>query len=131
MVADGSVGVKFDPFAPSEDETLATSLNRDVTLREMADAIGLVRGIREGGPLFEIGLDVHAQFNTGAAIRVAKALEPLNVMFLEEPVLSEQASALRTVQQATSTPIAAGERLKSRFQVYRVHRAGRDSALSA
>ena len=68
--------------------------------------------------MFEIGLDVHAKFNTGGAIRVAKALEPYNVMFLEEPILSEEASAMREVQASTSTPIAAGERLKSRFQMY-------------
>ena len=118
MVADGSIAVKFDPFSRAEGETLATSLNRDVTLRELGEAIGLVRGIREGGPEFEICLDVHARFNTAGAIRVAKALEPYNVMFLEEPILAEQADALRAVQAATSTPIASGERLKSRFQMY-------------
>ncbi len=118
MVAEGSIAVKIDPFQREEGETMATSLNREVTLKEMADAVGLVRGIREGGPMFEIALDVHAKFNTGGAIRVAKALEPYNVMFLEEPILSEEASAMREVQAATSTPIAAGERLKSRFQMY-------------
>ena len=118
MVAEGSIAVKFDPFVRSDDETMATSLNRDVTLKELGETIGLVRGLREGGPNFEICLDVHAKFNTAAAIRVAKALEPYNVMFLEEPILSEQASAMRAVQAATSTPIAAGERLKSRFQMY-------------
>ena len=131
MVAEGSIAVKIDPFQREEGETTATSLNREVTLKEMADAVGLVRGIREGGPMFEIGLDVHAKFNTGGAIRVAKALEPYNVMFLEEPILSEEASAMREVQAATSTPIAAGERLKSRFQMYRVHREGRDSPVPA
>ena len=88
------------------------------TPREVADAIALVRGIREGAPDLEICLDVHAKFNTGAAIRVAKALEPYDVMFFEEPILAEQASAMKAVQEATSTPIAAGERLKSRFQMY-------------
>jgi galactonate dehydratase len=89
-----------------------------VTPREVKDAVDLVRGIREGGPDFEICLDVHAKFNTAAAIRVARALEPYDVMFLEEPILAEQADAMKAVQSATSTPIAAGERLKSRFQMY-------------
>jgi galactonate dehydratase len=118
MVAEGSIAVKFDPFVRAPGETPATSLNRSVTRREVADAIGLVRGIREGGADFEICLDVHAKFNTGAAIRVAKALEPYDVMFFEEPILAEQADAMKAVQSATSTPIAAGERLKSRFQMY-------------
>ena len=34
---------------------------------------------------------MHAKFNTGAAIRVAKALEPYDVMFLEEPILTLKA----------------------------------------
>ena len=118
MAADGNIAVKFDPFGRAPDESLATSLNRSVTPREVAGAIALVRGIREGAPDMEICLDVHAKFNTAAAIRVAKALEPYDVMFFEEPILSEQASAMKAVQDATSTPIAAGERLKSRFQMY-------------
>ena len=118
MVAEGSIAVKFDPFGRLAGETTATSLNRSVTPREVKEAMALVQGIREGGPDFEICLDVHAKFNTGAAIRVAKALEPYDVMFLEEPILAEQADAMKAVQAATSTPIAAGERLKSRFQMY-------------
>jgi len=118
MAAGGSIAVKFDPFGDSPGETLATSLNRSVDRRELFDALELVRGVREGAPYLEIGLDVHAKFNTGAAIRVAKALEQYDVMFFEEPILSEQADAMKAVQSATSTPIAAGERLKSRFQMY-------------
>lgn len=118
MAAEGSIAVKFDPFGASPGETEATSLNRSVDRRELFNAIELVRGVREGAPFLEIGLDVHAKFNTGAAIRVAKALEPYDVMFLEEPILAEQADAMKAVQDATSTPIAAGERLKSRFQMY-------------
>jgi len=118
MAAEGSIAVKFDPFGRSANETMATSLNRYVERRELADALDLVRGIREGAPDMEICLDVHAKFNTAAAIRVAKALEPYDVMFFEEPILAEQADAMKEVQSVTSTPIAAGERLKSRFQMY-------------
>lgn len=118
MAAEGSIAVKFDPFGRAPDETTATSLNRSADRREVFEAVELVRGAREGAPNLEIALDVHAKFNTGAAIRVAKALEPYDVMFLEEPILSEQASAMKEVQASTSTPIAAGERLKSRFQMY-------------
>ncbi len=118
MAAEGSIAVKFDPFGRLPDETTATSLNRSVDRRDVHDAIELVRGIRDGAPNLEIGLDVHAKFNTAGAIRVAKALEPYDVMFFEEPILAEQADAMKEVQSSTSTPIAAGERLKSRFQMY-------------
>jgi galactonate dehydratase len=118
MASEGSIAVKFDPFGRSADETTATSLNRSLSRRELGEVIELVRGVRDGGPSLEIGIDVHAKFNTAGAIRFAKALEPFDVMFLEEPILAEQPQAMREVQAATSTPIAAGERLKSRFQMY-------------
>jgi galactonate dehydratase len=118
MAAEGSIAVKFDPFVRSDDETTATSLNRSLLRPELQGVIDLVRGVREGAPNLEIAIDVHAKFNTGGAIRFARALEPFDVLFLEEPILSEEPSAMREVQAATSTPIAAGERLKSRFQMY-------------
>jgi L-alanine-DL-glutamate epimerase-like enolase superfamily enzyme len=52
----------------------------------------------------------------GSAVRIAKAIEEFNPMFLEEPVPPENAEAMLEVQRSTSIPIAAGERLKSRLE---------------
>jgi len=76
----------------------------------------MVRGVREGGPEFEICVEAHAKFNVAAAVRIAKAIEPYNPMFFEEPVPPENVDAMLEVQRSTSIPIAAGERLKSRLQ---------------
>ena len=72
--------------------------------------------IREGGPDFEICVEAHAKFNVGSAVRIAKAIEPYAPMFFEEPVPPENVDAMLEVQRATSVPIAAGERLKSRLE---------------
>jgi galactonate dehydratase len=46
---------------------------------------------------------------------LAKELEPYDLMFIEEPVLSEHAEALKEIANHCSTPIALGERLFSRW----------------
>jgi galactonate dehydratase len=46
---------------------------------------------------------------------LAKELEQYRLMFIEEPVLSENREALREITNHVSTPIALGERLYSRW----------------
>jgi len=91
-------------------------LYSQATLKTIQEVAEMVRGIREGGPQFEICVEAHAKFNTASAVRIAKAIEPYNPMFFEEPVPPENVDAMLEVQRATSIPIAAGERLKSRLQ---------------
>ena len=43
--------------------------------------------------------------------QVAKRMEPLNLMWLEEPVPAENVDAYRLITQETSTPICAGENI--------------------
>jgi galactonate dehydratase len=47
--------------------------------------------------------------------QLAKALEPLGLLFIEEPLLSENIEGLAQIAGLTSTPIALGERLYSRW----------------
>jgi galactonate dehydratase len=49
------------------------------------------------------------------AKQLAKALEPLGLLFIEEPLLSENPEGLAQLAQLVSTPIALGERLHSRW----------------
>jgi galactonate dehydratase len=63
----------------------------------------------------EVALDFHGRLHRGMAKQLAKALEPLNLLFIEEPVLCEHLEALPHIVSAISTPIALGERLYSRW----------------
>jgi galactonate dehydratase len=49
-----------------------------------------------------------------------KELDPYKLMFIEEPVLSENYEALKELAPLTNTPIALGERLFSRWDFKRV-----------
>jgi galactonate dehydratase len=49
------------------------------------------------------------------AKQLARALEPLKPLFIEEPLLSEHLEAIRQLSALTVIPIALGERLYSRW----------------
>ena len=63
----------------------------------------------------DVGLDFHGRVHKPMAKQLAKALEPLGLLFIEEPLLSENPEGLAQIAALTSTPIALGERLYSRW----------------
>jgi len=62
------------------------------------------------GPDMGLALDCHGRLNLKNSIRLCRALEEVNLMFVEEPIPPENADVLAEVRRATSIPIAAGER---------------------
>jgi galactonate dehydratase len=63
----------------------------------------------------DVGLDFHGRVHRPMAKQLAKALEPLGLLFIEEPLLSENHEGLAQIAQLVATPIALGERLYSRW----------------
>jgi len=63
----------------------------------------------------DVGLDFHGRVHKPMAKQLAKALEPLGLLFIEEPLLSENPEGLAQIAKLVSTPIALGERLYSRW----------------
>src|SRR4051794_18429204 len=63
----------------------------------------------------DVGLDFHGRVHRPLAKQLAKAVEPLGLLFIEEPLLSENPEGLRQIAALVSTPIALGERLFSRW----------------
>jgi len=83
---------------------------------KVEEVIERVAAIRSAaGPNFGIAVDFHGRVHKPMAKALAKALDPYNLMFIEEPVLPENNEALREIAQHTSTPIATGERMFSRW----------------
>lgn len=76
-----------------------------------------VKSIRDAvGFDLNIGVDFHGRVHKGMAKVLAKELEPYKLMFLEEVVLPENEEAFREIANHTSTPLATGERLYSRWE---------------
>jgi galactonate dehydratase len=63
----------------------------------------------------DVGLDFHGRVHRPMAKQLAKVLEPLGLLFIEEPLLAENPEGLAHIAQLVSTPIALGERLFTRW----------------
>jgi galactonate dehydratase len=72
----------------------------------------------------DVGLDFHGRVHKPMAKQLAKVLEPLGLLFIEEPLLSENPAGLAQIGQLVSTPIALGERLYSRWDFKPFFEAG-------
>ncbi|WP_419729897.1 galactonate dehydratase [Lichenicola sp.] len=78
----------------------------------------------EMGPDFGIGVDFHGRVHKPMAKVLVKELEPFHLMFIEEPILSENYESLPEITKHGSTPIALGERLFSRWDFKRILEQG-------
>lgn len=84
-----------------------------------------VEAIRDAcGADFGIAVDFHGRVRRPMAKVLMSALEPYRLMFIEEPVLSEDIDGLEDVLRASATPIALGERLYSRWDFKRILQSG-------
>jgi galactonate dehydratase len=92
------------------------------TPRIFDDVIARVEAAQAAG--MDVGLDFHGRVHRPLAKQLAKALEPLGLLFIEEPLLSENPEGLAQIANLTSTPIALGERLYSRWDFKPFFEAG-------
>ncbi len=95
------------------------------TSRAIDAAVSRVAEIREAfGNSVEFGLDFHGRVSVPMAKVLIKELEPYRPLFIEEPVLAEHAECYARLAAHTHIPIAAGERMYSRFEFKRVLEMG-------
>jgi galactonate dehydratase len=72
---------------------------------------------RAVGPDFELMVDCHGRLNLPNAVRLAEVLEPYRLLFIEEPLPPESSQEYARLSARSTTPIAAGERLVSVWDV--------------
>lgn len=88
---------------------------------KVEEIVARVAAVREAcGKDFGIAVDFHGRIHKPMAKVIARELEPFHLMFIEEPVLSENNEALREIAMHTTTPIATGERMFSRWEFKRL-----------
>jgi len=105
----GFTAVKFD-IDQSNDPNKYDAYNWTASPGELERMYNQIAAAREAiGPKLDICVDMHGRYDTITGKKVAKMMEPLNLMWLEEPVPAENADAYKLITQSTSTPICAGE----------------------
>ncbi|MBM3766348.1 MAG: galactonate dehydratase [Acidobacteria bacterium] len=83
---------------------------------KIARAVQGMADVREGlGPDIDIGVDFHAKTSPAVASVLVKEVEPLNLLFIEEPCPPENVKAMQKISKRSTTPIATGERLVASY----------------
>jgi len=114
-VSDGYTALKFDPFAIRPDGVW--DYPERFLEKDRADiAYERVKSVREAvGPEIDILIEVHGNLGTTSAIQMGKRFEEFKPFFYEEPVDALNVSCMKKVSENVDIPIAAGERLYTRY----------------
>ncbi len=124
-VEEGFTAVKFDPAG-----AYSTFDPRQPSLEAMERSSLFCKRIREAvGTRCDLLFGTHGQFTTSGAIRLARHLEPYDPLWFEEPVPPEMPEEMAKVARQTRIPIAAGERLCTKYEFARVLETGAASIL--
>jgi galactonate dehydratase len=111
VVEQGYSALKTNIFHPGTPPTRGTRHSGGgidaATIRDAETVVGTFR--KYGGEDLGIALDVGFSFKMGAALQLARALEPYKLMWLETETLD--AAALERIKTSTTTPICTGESL--------------------
>ena len=90
----------------------------------MAEDVARIAAVREAvGDDWDIMVDANQGFSVPEAIRRARAFEPLDIAWLEEPIHADDVHAHRRLSASTTVPIAVGESLYSLSQFRTICRA--------
>jgi galactonate dehydratase len=116
----GFTALKFDPAGP-----YSAFDGRQLSLTELARCERFARQLRAAvGDRADLLFGTHGQMTAAGAIRLARRLEPYDPLWFEEPVPPDAPEEMARVARATSIPIAAGERLATKYDFARLLQAG-------
>ena len=105
----GFNAIKFD-LDQANDPNKYDAYNWTASPMELQRMVDQMTAAREAvGPNVDICVDMHGRYDAVTGQQVAKRLEHLNLMWLEEPIPAENPEAYKLITDSTSTPICAGE----------------------
>jgi galactonate dehydratase len=108
----------LDALKMDVDEFLAEGkrLDRGLQRSELRSIVETVSAVRAAvGEGVQLGLDCHWAFDVAAATRLGHALEPFELMWLEDPIPSGNAAALARLRAEVAVSICTGEVLETRY----------------
>jgi L-alanine-DL-glutamate epimerase-like enolase superfamily enzyme len=110
MKSQGYTALKFDLDVPGTEGR--DPHNRCLNNPAIDRMVALIGAVRDGvGYDIDIAVDCHWRYSVADVIKVAHALEPFRLLWLEDPVPPESVEALRAVSSRVAIPIATGENL--------------------
>ncbi|SMF76971.1 L-alanine-DL-glutamate epimerase [Tistlia consotensis] len=119
-VRQGFTAIKFDPAGPYS--AFDPRMPDQESLARSEQFCRLIRAAVGGGADLLFG--THGQFTPAGALRLARRLEPYDPLWLEEPTPPEMPEQMALVARGTTIPVAAGERLATKYEFARLLDAG-------
>lgn len=107
----GITAMKIWPF----DYAAEASAGHFISAEDLKKGMEPFERIRRAhGDRMDVMAELHSLWNRPEAIKIARALEPIRPMWVEDPVVMDHLHSLGEVARATTSPIAAGETRGSR-----------------
>jgi L-alanine-DL-glutamate epimerase-like enolase superfamily enzyme len=92
---------------PGHDRYLRNLSSSDI--RQIVKTMETIR--EELGPDADFGIDLHWHYDVRDAVNLAKALEPVHPMWIEDPVPPENPETMALVRRESPVPVCTGENL--------------------
>jgi len=114
LIADEIYAMKIWPF----DQFSERSFGQRITQAEIEKGLIPVKQIRDAvGYKIEIGIECHFRWNRVSMERIARALEPFDILFLEDVMPAVYPDEIKALAQRTTIPIVGSELLLTRWQL--------------
>jgi len=112
LLAEGIHGMKIWPFDPYAEKSGGHSISTQ-DLKAALKPFGKIRATV--GDQMDIMVELHSMWDLPTAIKIARALEPYEPAWYEDPIKMDDLGALAKFSEATRIPTAASETLATRW----------------
>ncbi|MDX1981178.1 MAG: mandelate racemase/muconate lactonizing enzyme family protein [Bryobacteraceae bacterium] len=112
LLDSGITAMKIWPFDPIAKQTRGHSISA-AQIREGAAPLRLIR--EHFGDRMSVAMEFHGFWNLTCSQQIARALEPMEPMWLEEMLPQDNLAAYRELSLSTSLPLCLSERLMTRW----------------
>ena len=114
LLQEGIGAMKIWPFDPYSEH----SQGQYISPADIEAGLRPIKQIRAAvGERMEIGVECHFRWNRASAERIAHALEPYNILFMEDPIAAVNPDEIKALSTRTRIPIVGSELLMTRWQV--------------
>jgi L-alanine-DL-glutamate epimerase-like enolase superfamily enzyme len=112
LLSEGYTGMKIWPF----DHAAEASGGNDISVTDLKKAIEPFEKIRKRvGDRIDIHCELHGLWSLPAALKIARALEPLNPYWFEDPIRPANLDAIRVFRESTRIWTTVSEMLSTRW----------------
>lgn len=114
LLADGVKAMKIWPF----DQFSESSFGQYISLADVERGLRPIQQIREAvGTEMEIGIECHFRWNRVSIERIARALEPYHILFMEDVLPAVHLDEIKSIAASIKIPVIGSELLMTRWQL--------------